>query len=405
MDPRIEFAGVRKTFRMRNRSDALRDAVPRLLGRLVGRAPPPPARFVALDGVSFRVEPGEVLGIVGANGAGKSTALRLAAGIYRPDGGVVSVRGRVSALIELSAGFHPDLSGRENVYLVGALLGLKRREVDAVLDPVVAFADIGEFLDSPVRTYSTGMAVRLGFSVAAHVPAEILLVDEVLAVGDMDFQSKCLRRMTERRRDGATILFVSHNLRIMEQFCDRVLFLHHGRAILDGPPRASLDAYRRFLAEEKHLGHVRESATPQFRRGTGEVLLDGVRVAGEGAADGTAAHGGALRVEARWTVRTSVSGAVLGVQIHDMQGVLCEETRRPADLAAGTAGVLSVLYPRLTLLPGHYEVSVFVMDPTGAAFLDLHQRLYPLVVSGPRPEGEDGMVALDPRWTVGPAAR
>jgi ABC-type polysaccharide/polyol phosphate transport system ATPase subunit len=242
--PRIEFREVRKSFRMRNRSDALRDAVHRGIARLFGRRSEPPKRHVALDGVSFRVAAGEALGVVGPNGAGKSTTLKLAAGVLRPDSGEVGVAGRVAALIELSAGFHPDLSGRENIFLGGALLGLRRQEIRAVLPRIAEFADLGEYFESPVRTYSSGMAVRLGFAVAAFVPAEVLLVDEVLAVGDINFRAKCMDRMVERRREGVSTLFVSHHLDAVESFCDRAVFIDHGRVHAEGPPPQVIAAYR-----------------------------------------------------------------------------------------------------------------------------------------------------------------
>ncbi len=402
--PRIEVRDLRKTFRTRNRSDSLRDALPRLLAGIAGRGRPPADGFVALDGVSFRLDEGEVLGIVGANGAGKSTMLRLVAGVYRPDGGTVSVRGRVSALIELSAGFHPDLSGRENIYLGGALLGLRTREVDALVEPIARFADIGDFLDAPVRTYSTGMAVRLGFAVAAHVPAEVLLVDEVLAVGDIDFQAKCLRRMAERRGEGVSVLIVSHNLNVLEQFCDRVLFLHHGRVAEEGEPVAVLRAYRRLLAEEKHVEVLRESASPRMRRGTEEMVLSEVRVGGPGAAPGQVPHGGRLRIEARWRTRAPVERPLFGVQIHSLQGLLCAESRSLAlagDLARlDGEGAVAVEFPVTRLLPGDYEVTVFARDRSGFVNLDLHQNLYPLRVTGSPAPGEGGLVALDPEWTL-----
>ena len=393
---RVEFRSVTKAFRLRNRSDALRDAIPRLLGRLAGKPAPGGGRFVALDGVSFHVDEGEVLGIVGANGAGKSTALRIAAGIYRADEGEIVVKGRTSALIELSAGFHPDLTGRENIFLVGALLGLRRKQMETLVEPIAAFADIGEFLESPVRMYSTGMAVRLGFAVAAFVPSEVLLVDEVLAVGDIDFQSKCLRKMEERREDGVAVLFVSHNLQVVEQFCDRVLFIHHGKVAAEGPPREVLAQFRRFLADEKSLDLIRESATPRLRRGTGETRVDGVRVGG---ADGTVAAGGALEVAGSWRVLKPTGPQRLSVAVHTVQGVLVHEARVP--LPDGAEGAFAVSFPSLPLQPGEYEVSVAVTDPTGLLFHDVHQRLYPLKVTGALPPDQDGLVALAPRWRFG----
>ena len=252
-EPRIDFREVTKSFRTRNRSDALRDAIHRIFLRCLGRREPPRPRFVALDKVSFQVAPGEVLGIIGHNGAGKSTSLRLAADVYPADSGEIVVRGRVSAFIELSAGFHPDLSGRENIFLGGALLGLRKREIREVFDEIAEFADIGEFLDSPVRTYSSGMAVRLGFAVAAHVPAEILLVDEVLAVGDQEFRAKCMERMLKIKEGGASVIFVSHNLRAVENFCDRVLLLDHGRILVEGTPAEALAGYEAAKAAPDYL--------------------------------------------------------------------------------------------------------------------------------------------------------
>ncbi len=404
--PLLEFRDVRKAFRLRNRSDSLRDALPRMLGRVLGRAAPARERFVALDGVSYSVAPGEVLGIVGANGAGKSTSLRLAAGVYRPDGGTVEVRGRVSALIELSAGFHPDLSGRENVFLAGALLGLKERDVRAVYDRIVAFAGIGDFLDSPVRTYSSGMAVRLGFAVAAHVPAEILLVDEVLAVGDLEFRSRCLRRMAERKEEGAAVLFVSHNLSIIEQFCDRVLFLHRGRVLADGRPRETLATYRRHVSSAERMGSVREAATPKLRKGTGALRIDDVRVSGgAGAAAGEVARGGTARVTARWACPGSVRDVRFGVEIHSTEGALVAKALVPGPAGPGgdlpAAGTFAVDLSDLPLLPGLYEVGVFAVEPSDIVFLDYHQRLYTLQVTGDPGPGEDGLVSVEARWSFG----
>jgi homopolymeric O-antigen transport system ATP-binding protein len=396
-EPALVFDHVGKAFRMRNRSDALRDAIPRTFLRLLGRGGPPPARFTALDDVSFTADRGEVLGIVGANGAGKSTSLRLAASVYPPDSGVVTVHGRVSALIELSAGFHPDLSGRENIYLAGALQGLGKREIGAVFDTMAEFADIGEYLNSPVRTYSSGMAVRLGFAVAAHVPAEVMLVDEVLAVGDMDFRAKCLRKMAERREQGTAVLFVSHNLSIIEQFCDRVIFLNHGKIEADGPARETLAVYRRHVAADARVSSIRESASPQLRRGTGELRLDDVTLTGT--EDGVAASGAEFRLRARWRAESSIRRPVFGLQIHSVEGVLCaqvsSEGRPEAPESLAGSGEVTFRIPVLSLLPGHYEVSVSVVEENGLVPLDLHQCLYPLRVTGESLPGTDGLVPLD----------
>ena len=405
-EPRIEFRGVRKQFRRRNRSAALRDAIPRLVGGLFGRVAPAEPPFVALDDVSFAVAPGEVLGIVGPNGAGKSTSLRIAAGIYRPDAGTVRVEGRVAALIELSAGFHPDLSGRENVYLAGALVGLRKREVEAVFDRIVEFAGIGDFLESPVHTYSSGMAMRLGFAVAAHVPAEVMLVDEVLAVGDIEFQVKCIQRMSERRQEGVSVLFVSHHLPTVEQFCDRVLFVNHGKILAEGSPREVIGAYRAFVARQSHESQVRGTLAPQVRRGTGVFFLEDVRIEGEHRDDpGAIRHRGRLRVSARWKALQPLPRPVIGVSIHTLEGALCAELKTTREIAGPDVfqgeGILEIECEDVSLMPGEYEVSIFAYDQAGFAPLDQHQRLYSFRVIGDPGPGQGGIAALRPRWTFG----
>jgi lipopolysaccharide transport system ATP-binding protein len=201
--------------------------------------------FTALDGVSFEVRRGESFGIIGRNGSGKSTTLGLIAGVLRPTGGTVGVRGRVSPLLELGAGFHPDLSGEENLLLNGVLLGLTRREVLEKQEAIAAFSELGDFIRRPLRTYSSGMIARLGFSVVVHLDPEILLIDEVLAVGDEAFQSKCMKRMEAFRAAGTTMLFVSHNLQAVERLCDRVALLETGRLAALGPPKEIVAEYVR----------------------------------------------------------------------------------------------------------------------------------------------------------------
>jgi lipopolysaccharide transport system ATP-binding protein len=194
--------------------------------------------------VSFEVEHGEALGIIGDNGAGKSTILKLLASITTPSAGEITIRGHVAALIEVGSGFHPDLTGRENVYLSGSILGMRRNEIRRKLESIIDFAGIREFIDTPVKRYSSGMYVRLGFSIAAHLEPEILLLDEVLAVGDMAFQKKCLDRVTELRREGRTIIFISHDLVAVEALCDRVLLMQRGEAIVTGPPGEVIKQYK-----------------------------------------------------------------------------------------------------------------------------------------------------------------
>jgi ABC-2 type transport system ATP-binding protein len=207
-------------------------------------------KFVEFDAVrdaTFYVPHGQMLAIVGRNGAGKSTLLRVLAGIVQPDSGVVQVHGRVSPLLELGAGFAPELTGRRNIFLYGALLGLSRREISDQLDSIVSFSEIGDFIDTPVKHYSSGMYVRLAFAIAAHLDPDVLILDEVLAVGDAAFQEKCLNRIQEFRREGKTIIVVTHALQQLVETCDRAILLHHGSLIEDGPPRQVLQAYEAVL--------------------------------------------------------------------------------------------------------------------------------------------------------------
>jgi lipopolysaccharide transport system ATP-binding protein len=199
----------------------------------------------ALNGMTFTVMKGESFGIIGRNGSGKTTILKLIAGIYRPDSGRIKVNGRISALIELGAGFHPDFTGRENIIVNGMILGLTKEEIKRKFDDIVSFAEIGEFIDMPVRTYSSGMYMRLAFSIAVNVDPDIFLIDEVLAVGDEGFVKKCLSKMEEFKRAGKTMILVSHDLSMVERFCSRVLWIENGKPVLIGEPSLVVNEYRK----------------------------------------------------------------------------------------------------------------------------------------------------------------
>lgn len=232
----IEFCGVSKTF--------VRNAQRRLLrGHVTEWLKGGKEVFHALRDVSFRVESGEGVALIGANGAGKSTTLGLMAGLALPDSGQVRVDGRVAALLELGAGFHPDLTGRENVYLNASLLGISRKRANDCFEQLTDFSGVGEFIDEPLRTYSSGMMMRLAFSVAIHVDPEILIIDEVLGVGDQSFQAKCYERLAAYRRSGRTLLCVSHSPTMIKALCDRAIWLDHGRVVMDGEIGGVLAAY------------------------------------------------------------------------------------------------------------------------------------------------------------------
>ena len=245
-DVTLRMEHIYKKFRKGEVYSSLRDLLPALAGKMLRPRElnaHDSREFWALQDVSFEVKRGEALGIIGANGAGKSTILKILSRIMVPTKGAMVVNGRLSALIEVSAGFHQDLTGRENIYLNGTILGMTRREIDSKLDEIIAFSGIEEFIDTPVKRYSSGMYARLGFSVAAHVNPDVLIVDEVLSVGDYAFQIKCVDRMREVIRGGSTVLFVSHNLKTISDFCDRCLFLERGRVVMIGEAQDVVSAY------------------------------------------------------------------------------------------------------------------------------------------------------------------
>src|SRR3954451_14625168 len=251
----VRFDGVSKRYRLRQPSGA-----------------PGQRRqdFWAVRDIDFEVARGETLGIVGHNGAGKSTILKLLSRITAPTSGTITLQGRLAALIEVGSGFHPELSGRENIFLSGSILGMRRREIAAKLDRIVDFAGVGAFIDMPVKWYSSGMYVRLGFSVAAHLDADILLVDEVLAVGDAAFQVQCYDRIAELRRNGTTLLFISHDLASVDRLCDRVVLMNRGRLSAAGAPADVISAYQQ-LVTDSTASHTAD-AWPSASAGAARVI-------------------------------------------------------------------------------------------------------------------------------------
>jgi lipopolysaccharide transport system ATP-binding protein len=246
MKPAIRVAGLRKRYRIGERRQpytTLRESLLEALRAPLRVTSAPAPHIWALDGVDFEAMPGEMIGVVGRNGAGKTTLLKIIARITAPTEGCVELRGRLGSLLEVGTGFHPELTGRENVFLNGAILGMSRREITRKFDEIVAFAESGEFIDTPVKHYSSGMYARLAFSVAAHLETEILLVDEVLAVGDLEFQKKCLAKMNDVVGRGRTVLFVSHNMSSVAAVCGRGLLLDRGRMVTLGPIAETLDVY------------------------------------------------------------------------------------------------------------------------------------------------------------------
>jgi ABC-type polysaccharide/polyol phosphate transport system ATPase subunit len=309
-----DLAKVYRRFLNQNQFRTLKSAL--LTGSLLTDLTPAQT-FTALDGVSFEVKKGSTFGVIGENGSGKSTLLKLLAGITKPTRGRLTVEGRISALIELGAGFHPEISGRENVFINGIMLGLSRREVEERFQRIVAFAEMERFIDAPVKTYSSGMYARLGFAVAIHVDPEVLLIDEVLAVGDEAFTRKCLDKIGEFRRTGKTIVIVSHSLGLMERMCDEVLWLRKGRKADEGEPKRVVDSYLIYVAggEEALLRGqelTAQDAAHASADGTGRA--DGSAAAEPGAEE--AMQRGLYR-QGRWGSREV---EITGVRLLDHRG-------------------------------------------------------------------------------------
>ena len=243
----IEFNNVSKTFHRAAGRQLLRNHLMRRFGMKTNAQPP----FYAIKNVSFQIHPGETVGVVGANGAGKSTLLSLVTGLTPPSAGKIEVKGRIAALLELGCGFHPDLTGRENVMLNASLLGFKRKQAEDLYETIVDFAELQDFMEEPLRTYSTGMNLRLAFAVAVNLDPEVLIVDEVLAVGDRAFQEKCVDKIFEIKKQGKTILAVSHAAGAIQHLCDRALWLDHGELIMDGVCKDVLQAYEGHMTSTK----------------------------------------------------------------------------------------------------------------------------------------------------------
>ena len=271
--PAIEVSHLTKEYRL-GALQSLKDTALNAGRRLLGRAVPERPLFKALDDVSFSVEPGEVVGIIGHNGAGKSTLLKMLARISTPTRGTVKVNGRIAPLIEVGAGFVPDFTGRENVYLNAAILGMRKAEIDRKFDEIVDFAEMAEFIDTPVKRYSSGMQVKLAFAVATSIESEVLIVDEVLAVGDLAFQQKCIDRMDALiRRDGRTVLVVSHNIRQIERLCTRAILLDHGRLLQSGSPRDVCGAFFEYAQQQSLKRHYAADGLLQPQRDAGVIQV------------------------------------------------------------------------------------------------------------------------------------
>ena len=341
----------------------------------------PQQDFWAVRDVSFEVPSGQALGIIGHNGAGKSTVLKLLSSITVPSSGQIVIRGRLTALLEVGSGFHPELTGRENVFLSGSILGMKRREIHAKLDQIIDFAEIRPFIDVPVKRYSSGMYVRLGFSIAAHLEPDILLLDEVLAVGDAAFQQKCTDRIQTLKREGLTIVFISHDLQAVELLCDRVLVMQRGQMIFDGAPRDAADAYTQTRALQYSSRSKEVSAT--VAEITSLTILDS-----SGAPVNHLSTGDPVRVRLEYLAHGPVPNARFDVFFNSGDGhLLCQFSSRFSgprlDLEAGP-GAIEFNAPELALQSGLYRLDATIEQVGASDPLDWLVGCGALHVSGGR---------------------
>jgi ABC-type polysaccharide/polyol phosphate transport system ATPase subunit len=415
--PAIEVARVSKIYRRFSHRKQFATLKSALLSRSLIKNLRPDETFTALNDVSLTVPRGRTLGVIGRNGSGKSTLLKLVAGITKPSQGTVKVNGRISALIELGAGFHPEISGRENVFINGIMLGLTKREVARRFDEIVEFAEMKEFIDAPVKNYSSGMYMRLGFAVAIHVDPDVLLVDEVLAVGDEGFTHKCLDKFAEFKRRGKTILLVTHSLGMVERFCDEALWLDAGRIKGSGDPKRIVGAYLTDIEqrEERELAsgdaRARESASAasvspdepssavlpdnpietasapadmfratEGRWGSREVeITDVILAAGNGEAGHVFHSGERMDIRMRLRAPLPVDDFVLGIGIFNAEGVCCYGTNTSVEqlVAQRLSGDAEATFSisSLDLVEGTYKLDVAVHKLDGYPY-DYHRLLY-----------------------------
>lgn len=362
--------------------------------------------FWALHNINLEARRGQVIGIIGRNGAGKSTLLKVIARVLRPTQGRVWIRGRVAPLLEFGAGFHPELSGRENVFLNGTLLGFSHAEMQSKFERIVDFAEMWDFIDAPLRTYSSGMIARLGFAVATDVEPDILIVDEILAVGDMAFQIKSLERIQGFRAAGATILLVSHNMDTVRSMCDHVIWLDRGRLVAQG---SAEEVVFRYFTQDKSLGSKNLSGSggpmPHQRWGSQRIEITSVRVLDEkGEAQTVFKTGDSLILQMGFKAHEAIPTPVFGMAIHRQDGV---HVTGPNTSNAGMTlptlngcGTVTFKIPRLTLLEGLYHISVAIVNRDDTEIFDYHDRAYPFRVVNYGTVERYGLMTLQGEWYI-----
>jgi ABC-type polysaccharide/polyol phosphate transport system ATPase subunit len=385
-DYAIALNDVSKSYRLWGRGSQFATLKSALLKRDVKLAPE--ASIAALKGVSFAVDKGEAFGIIGRNGSGKSTLLKIITGILKPTSGTVAVNGRIAALIELGAGFHPEITGRENIVINGIMLGLTRREIEQRFDSIVEFSGISDFIDQPVKTYSSGMYVRLGFAVAVHVDPDVLLIDEVLSVGDEEFSAKCVAKIQEMKYRGVTLVFVTHQLDQVRNLCDRALWLDHGQVEAIGDPVRVVDHYLQEVAGTSVAAAAPAAGTTtaeaavatqgahkdeEERFGSGEVILSRVALADDRGRELVALGAGtAVTIEMDVTVRVPQDDFVFGVGIYHADGTCVYGTNTDLEGLSPQRlegdGRVRFVMSSLDLVAGTYRIDAAVHTRNGRAF-------------------------------------
>jgi lipopolysaccharide transport system ATP-binding protein len=377
-------------------------------------------KYWALKDVSFEVEPGEMVGIVGPNGAGKSTILKLTSRILEPTSGTIDVDGRIGALLELGAGFHHDLTGRENVYLNGSILGISRSEMETVYDDIVSFSEMERFIDVPVKHYSSGMYMRLGFSIAIHVRPDILLVDEALAVGDRAFQLRCLDKIAEVKRRGVAIVLVTHDLGAARNLCDRAIWLDEGYVQADGDAGHVIDEYVIHALEETGQqvevevtelegASPRQDSAP-WRQGTREVEIVRVQfLDGQGVEKRAFRTGETFVARMHYSAHQRVERPMFGVAMHHADGFhVCGPNTRLAEYSIESIegdGSIDFIIPHLPFLQGSFLLTAAVFDPDGIEAFDYHNQAYSFRVSPSEDTREEhGVLEVPSEWRLGDAS-
>ncbi|MEC4892425.1 MAG: ABC transporter ATP-binding protein [Oscillatoria sp. PMC 1051.18] len=368
-------------------------------------------RFWALQDISFTVSPGEMLGIIGHNGAGKSTLLQLIGGVTRPDAGRVKVNGRIGALLDLGAGFSPDLTGRENVFVTGVVAGLTRQQVTKRFAEIVEFAELSDFIDNPVRTYSTGMQMRLAFSVAVYTNPQIILVDEFLSVGDLAFQAKCLERISQLKAQGCAIVLISHSPDQIEELCDRALWLKQGKIVAYGEPEIVTGQYKSEMISQTQK--LTPPKPPQFtksgvelrvnenRFGSQEIEIIDVRILPQPEIK----SGESLTISIEYQPNQTISAPIFGVTINSEDGQTCLDTNTEAmNLTLpeiSTNGQIQLHLERLDLNGGKYFINVGIYEQKWAYAYDYHWRVYPLLINSSI--SKKGFLSPPQHWEFSPS--